>query len=321
MRRTMAPTIHRDVCLRSLNGKRERKEEIAITTMQASPRVLLDGLTMVESPRWHDGRLWFPNWGTPEIIAVDLEGNAEVMAEGPSGLGQSIGWLPDGRMLVTGDELTRYEPDGTTVRHADLSHITDAVWSEMTIDGRGNIYVNSIGFDFSEMAERVMDPSNDPTGVIALITPDGTARKVADQIAFPNGMVITPDNETLIVSESFTGTLLAFDIAPDGSLSGRRPWADRSGSRRDLPRRRWGDLDIDARQRVRAGGRRRGDPRQDPTRPCLLRHDARRTRRPNPLHDGERVHGSGQLRRDARETKRPGADRRSAGTPRRVAVT
>ena len=200
-----------------------------MTTTQMKPRVLLDGLTMVESPRWHDDRLWFPNWGTPEIIAVDLEGNAEVMAEGPSGLGQSIGWLPDGRMLVTGDELTRYELDGTTVRHADLSHITDAVWSEMTIDGRGNIYVNSIGFDFSEMAERVMDPSNDPTGVIALITPDGTARKVADQIAFPNGMVITPDNETLIVSESFTGTLLAFDIAPDGSLSGRRPWAEGLG--------------------------------------------------------------------------------------------
>jgi sugar lactone lactonase YvrE len=197
-----------------------------MTTTQMKPRVLLDGLTMVESPRWHDGRLWFPHWGTPEIIAVDLEGNAEVMAEGPSGLGQSIGWLPDGRMLVTGDELTRYEPDGTTVRHADLSHITDAVWSEMTIDGRGNIYVNSIGFDFSEMAERVMDPSNDPTGVIALITPDGAARKVADGIAFPNGMVITPDNRTLIVSESFTGKLLAFDVAADGTLSRRRVWAE-----------------------------------------------------------------------------------------------
>ena len=79
---------------------------------------------MVESPRWHEGRLWFPHWGTPEIIAVDLLGNAEVMAEGPSGLGQSIGWLPDGRMLVTGNELTRYEPDGTTATHADLTHIS-----------------------------------------------------------------------------------------------------------------------------------------------------------------------------------------------------
>src|SRR6185436_11050383 len=96
--------------------------------------------------------------------------------------------------------------------------------------GRGNIYVNSIGFDFAtEMSARVKDPARSPTGVIAVVTPDGRARKVADAIAFPNGMVVTPDNRTLIVSESFTGTLLAFDIAPDGSLSGRRPWAQGLG--------------------------------------------------------------------------------------------
>ena len=184
---------------------------------------------MVESPRWHDGRLWFPHWGTTEIIAVDLFGNAEVMAEGPSGLGQSIGWLPDGRLLVTGNELTRYEPDGTTTVHADLTHISNFLWSEMTIDGRGNIYVNSIGFDFAEMVDRVTDRSKPPTGVIALVTPDGAARKVADGIAFPNGMVITPDNRTLIVSESFTGSLLAFDIADDGGLAGRRTWAEGIG--------------------------------------------------------------------------------------------
>ncbi len=188
--------------------------------------VLLDGLVMVESPRWHDGRLWFPHWGTPEIVAVDLEGNARVMARGPSGLGHSIGWLPDGRLLVTGDRITRHEADGSVAVHVDLDPISQHGWSEMTIDGRGNIYVNSIGFDFGEMMERVKDPSKPPTGVIALITPDGTARKVADRIAFPNGMAITPDNRTLIVSESFTRKLLAFDIADDGSLARRRVWAE-----------------------------------------------------------------------------------------------
>jgi sugar lactone lactonase YvrE len=191
-----------------------------------TPRVLVSGFAMVESPRWHDERLWFPHWGTPEIIAVDLEGNADVMARGRSGLGQSIGWLPDGRMLATGVELTRYEPDGSIVVHADLTHISQYTWSEMTIDGRGNVYVNSIGFDFSEMMDRVREPSKSLTGVLALVTPDGTARKVADEIAFPNGMVITPDNKRLIVSESFTGKLLAFDIAADGSLSDRRVWAE-----------------------------------------------------------------------------------------------
>lgn len=190
------------------------------------PRVLKGGFTMVESPRWHDGRLWFPHWGTPEIIAMDLDGNATVVAHGQSGMGQSIGWLPDGRMLATGDQLMRYEPDGTRVVHADLTHISQYIWSEMTIDGRGNVYVNSIGFDFSEMVERVSNPSKSPTGVIALITPDGMSRKVAGEIAFPNGMVITPDNKTLIVSESFTGKLLAFDIADDDSLSNRRVWAE-----------------------------------------------------------------------------------------------
>jgi len=198
-----------------------------MTRKSIETRVLLSGLAMGESPRWHEGRLWFPHWGTPEIVAVGLDGKAEVVAKGPAGLGHSIGWLPDGRLLVTGgDRITRHERDGTTATHADLSAISPHLWSEMTSDGRGNIYVNSIGFDFEkEMSTRVKDPSRSPTGVIALVTPDGKVRKVADEIAFPNGMVVTPDNRTLIVSESFTGTLLAFDIGGDGTLSRRRVWA------------------------------------------------------------------------------------------------
>src|SRR5678815_5678342 len=124
-----------------------------MTPATIKTRVLLNGLAMGESPRWHDGRLWFPHWGTPEIIAVDLDGNARVMARGPSGLGHSIGWLPGGRLLVTGEGLGRYEPDGSVAVHVDLAPISKHVWSEMTIDGRGNIYVNSIGFDFAEMTE------------------------------------------------------------------------------------------------------------------------------------------------------------------------
>jgi sugar lactone lactonase YvrE len=165
--------------------------------------------------------------GTPEIIAVDLDGNARVMTGGPSGLGHSIGWLPDGRLLVSGERLSRSELDGSVAVHVDLDAVLPHGCGEMTIDGRGNIYVNSIGFDFSsEMAQRVRDQSKPPTEVITLITADGTARKVAEGIAFPNGMVITPDNRTLIISESFTGKLLAFDIDEDGALSRRRVWAE-----------------------------------------------------------------------------------------------
>jgi sugar lactone lactonase YvrE len=184
--------------------------------------VLLSGLAYVESPRWHEDRLWFAHWGTREIVAVDLDGKSEVVADGPPGLGWSIDWLPDGRLLVTGRELLRREPDGSMVPHADLSGVADHGWNEIVVDGRGNIYLNGFGFDF--LAGEKPSP-----GIIALVRPDGTARQVAGGIAFPNGMVVTPDNSTLIISESFAGTLTAFDIAEDGGLSNRRVWADGVG--------------------------------------------------------------------------------------------
>ena len=130
------------------------------------PKLLLDGLAYVESPRWHEDRLWFAHWGTEEIVAVDLDGKSEVVDRGSPGLGWSIDWLPDGRLLVTGEELTRREPDGTIVRHADLSGLSRYGWNEIVVDGRGNIYVNSICFGF--MAGEEPRP-----GIIALVTPDG----------------------------------------------------------------------------------------------------------------------------------------------------
>src|SRR6266542_1257472 len=84
------------------------------------PKVLLDGLVIGESPRWHDDRLWFAHWGTGQIVTVDLDGTSEVVAEGPPGLGWSIDWLPDGRLLVTGEELIRRDPGGSMVRHAGV---------------------------------------------------------------------------------------------------------------------------------------------------------------------------------------------------------
>jgi len=177
--------------------------------VELEPRTLLSGLVVGESPRWHDGRLWFANWGAaPEIRTVDLQGHSEVIAKGPKPAGYSIDWLPNGDLLVTGDgRILRHTGDGSFVTHADLSALGQA-WNEIVVDGRGNIYVNDVGFRFGQEPFR--------PGIIALVTPDGEARKVADNIAFPNGMVITPDNSTLIVAESFARTLTAFDIAPDG---------------------------------------------------------------------------------------------------------
>jgi sugar lactone lactonase YvrE len=221
------------------------------------PRVLLDGLGIGESPRWHDGRLWFSNWGTGEIVAVTLDGTSEVVGRGPEGLGWATNWLPDGRMLITGAELVRVEPDGSRVRHADLSHISPLGWSELTVDGRGNVYVNTVNFDFADFND-VLTSGRAP-GKIALVTPDGEAREVADEIAFPNGMVVTPDNGTLIVSESFAGRLTAFDIDDGGGLSNRRTWADGvapDGICLDADGSIWASTAHDAKDcaRIREGG-------------------------------------------------------------------
>jgi sugar lactone lactonase YvrE len=195
--------------------------------MNETPRVLLEGFGMGESPRWHDGRLWFSSWGTNEIVAVDLIGRREVIGPGGGGAGWAVGWLPDGRMLVTGPQLLRVEADGSRVPHADTSDVLPYGSSELTVDGRGNAYVNSINFDFTDFGG-VMARGEAP-GRIALITPDGAVRQVADGLAFPNGMVVTPDNATLIVAESFARRLAAFDIGADGALSNRRVWADVTG--------------------------------------------------------------------------------------------
>lgn len=186
---------------------------------------LMTGLMFVESPRWHDNHLWFADMVAGEVIAVDLAGKSEVVARVPT-LG--LGFLPDGRMLIVSMRdgvLLRRERDGSLATHAGLSSLSRHPWNDLVVDGRGNAYVNNIGFEFPGGAFA--------PGIVALVTPDGSVRQVADGLAFPNGMAVTPDNATLIVAESYGSRLTAFDIAADGTLSNQRVWATVEGSHPD----------------------------------------------------------------------------------------
>ena len=181
---------------------------------------MLTGLAFGESPRWHEGRLWLADWGAQEVLAVDLDGRSEIVARVRS-FPFCIDWLPDGRLLIVSASdrrLLRREPDGSLVTQADLGGVSQQPWNDIVVDGRGNAYVDNIGFKFG-VAEFA-------PGIVALVTPDGSARQVADGVAFPNGLVVTPDNTTLILAESYAARLTAFDIAADGSLANRRVWAD-----------------------------------------------------------------------------------------------
>ena len=202
----------------SITTKLEREKMTQTTSSEME--TLLTGLGFGESPRWHEGRLWFCNWGKQEIVAVEPKGQSEVMARVTTSLPFSIDWLPDGRLLVVAGRerlLLRGEPDGTMVTHADLQRLAAQNCNEIVVDGRGNVYVNGGGFE---------RPGQQPAGIIALVTPDGAVRQVADGLNFPNGMAVTPDNSTLLIAESQGRKLTAFAIAADGSLSKRRVWAD-----------------------------------------------------------------------------------------------
>ena len=182
---------------------------------------LLTDLALGESPRWHAGRLWLCDWVAHEILVVHPAGAREVVANIPS-LPFSIDFLPSGDLLVIAQQqLLRRELDGSLATYADLTGLSPYGWNELVVDGRGNVYANNVNFAFPGGAFA--------PGILALVTPDGTVRQVADGVAFPNGMAVTPDNATLILAESYGNRLTAFDIAPDGSLSGRRVWADLDG--------------------------------------------------------------------------------------------
>jgi sugar lactone lactonase YvrE len=212
------------------------------------PKVLLSGLGIPESPRWHEGRLWFCNWIDRQVVAVGPGGQPEVMLTREPGshpMGYSIDWLPDGRLLVTGDKLRRRESDGQMAVHVEQRA------NEIVVDGRGNIYLNGADFDFAAGAPP-------KPGYIKLVTPDGELRQVAGDIQFPNGMVITPDDRTLIISESFAGRLTAFDIDAGGGLSNRRAFADGlapDGICLDADGAVWTSAGMSSVVRVAAGGR------------------------------------------------------------------
>jgi sugar lactone lactonase YvrE len=187
--------------------------------MVEETKILLDGLAFGEGPRWHDGRLWFSDMYMLRVVAVDMSGHTEVIAEVP-GQPSGLGWLPDGRLLIvsmTDRRLLQLEHGGM-VEVADLRSLTTGLCNDMVVDAQGRAYIGHTGFDFY---------ANDPPAPASLIMvmPDGHARVVATQANFPNGTVITPDGRTLIVAESLDSRLTAFDIQPDGSLTGRRLWA------------------------------------------------------------------------------------------------
>ncbi|MGH9067217.1 MAG: SMP-30/gluconolactonase/LRE family protein [Acidimicrobiales bacterium] len=182
---------------------------------------MVEGLTYLECPRWHDGRIWFSDFYTNAVYSAAADGGGlRVEVEVPN-QPSGIGWLPDGRLLVVSmrdRRLLRQEPNGQLAVHADLSGHVGGHPNDMVVDSRGRAFVGEFGFDL--MAGAPLESAN-----LLRVDPDGSVTLIAREMMFPNGSVITDDG-TLLVCETFGNRVSAFDIGADGSLRNRRSWAE-----------------------------------------------------------------------------------------------
>lgn len=181
---------------------------------------LLEDGAFFEGPRWREGRWWVSDFYRRLVLAVSPGGDAEeaMAVEGqPSGLG----WMPDGSLLAISmkdHRVLRRSPDGEVTVHAELAEYCGGHLNDMVVDGEGRAYVGNFGFD-------LMAGANPAATVLVRVDPDCSASVAAEEMLFPNGSVITPDGQTLIVGETAAARYTAFTIAGDGSLTDRRVWA------------------------------------------------------------------------------------------------
>jgi sugar lactone lactonase YvrE len=188
-------------------------------------RTLIDHGTFYEGPRWHDGRWWVSDFYRRVVLSFDADGGdlrEELHVEAqPSGLG----WAPDGSLLVvsmTDYKLLRRSPDGEVSEVAEYGEHCGGFANDMVVDAKGRAYIGNAGFDLMAGGE----PS---TANLVRVDLDGTVALAAEDLAFPNGSVITPDGSTLIVGETMGNRYSSFTIEDDGALTHRRIWADVAG--------------------------------------------------------------------------------------------
>jgi len=178
-----------------------------------------------EGPRWHEGRWYVSDFHRHVVISLDEQGLSETVLEVP-GQPSGLGWLPDGSLLVvsmTDHRILRRRPDGSLTEHADMSRHCAGWANDMVVDRNGRAYVGNFGFSLVRGSKPV------PTAIVR-VDVDGSTTVAADDLLFPNGMVITPDGRTLVVGETMRNRYTAFTIQADGSLIERRVWADLSAT-------------------------------------------------------------------------------------------
>ena len=200
-----------------------------------APRMIIDGVTFPETPRWHAGRnAWY-------FVDID-EGQVFELKDFTS----SPRLLYRFNALISG--VTFDDHDGffvTTNRGevpASIQHLTGAltgnpqtrqiadlsdravILNDMIRGPSGHLYVGAINFDAIGWFQDPTTPTH-PGRVHKVNTEDGTIVDIEGDVFFPNGLIITPDQKNLLMADSFNNRIVKWPLKADGSVGEMAVWA------------------------------------------------------------------------------------------------
>ena len=154
-----------------------------------------------------DGTLLLPEQGTANRVSkFDLDGNVTIYLEDTNEAG-GLAIDPDGRIV----DIERSPPSRMRVLVPERRILADS-YEGMAFERLSDIVANMKGGFYV---------TESPSSSVFYVDGAGTVTRVADDIERANGITLSPDERTLYVTNTPNG-ILAYDVAPDNSISNRR---------------------------------------------------------------------------------------------------
>ena len=187
-------------------------------------RKLAGGLSFGEGIRWTGDAIVLSDMLGQRVVRVHPESGAvETLVEvanQPNGLIV----LPNGDLIINSmfDRKVLLLAAGNLSEYCDLSTLATGYLGDIVDDGKGGYYVDDVG-------ARVLHGEKPAPGRLIYVAPDRSAKVVKDQLAFANGVVISPDSQRLYLAETMTSSIKVYAIGQGGALGEGKLFADFTG--------------------------------------------------------------------------------------------
>ena len=190
------------------------------------PNVVASGFELLEGPVWHPTLgLMFADADKGGAYCLDRNGRITTVFEHRRGIG-GMAWHENGGLVISGRNIAYKGPAaaGTFVLFEKDPANGIVGFNDITTDSLGRIYAGALGFLPTETElSGIGGPSKGAP--LFLVEIDGSVRQVWPDIKLTNGMGFSPDGKLLYHADSGDRTVYVYDVAADGSLLRRRPFA------------------------------------------------------------------------------------------------